>query len=175
MKSISKLKGAAAAAVLLALIDVVGAKVIASPTDSYLVDRKKAVEAVNAATMEDRADLDTKYAVELNAKLATLVGTVKAKGFSGKVRGSVQSAIADDGMTPGPDGLFLKSDGGEINPFITTVPLLKAWVKTADAGLKPTDVVAVIFDNEIFDTDVFPDDVSAFRFAELLVKLKPDG
>ncbi|WP_244130635.1 hypothetical protein [Burkholderia pyrrocinia] len=61
MKSISKLKVAVGAVVLLALVAVVGAKVVTSPTDSYLADRKKAAEAVNAARIEDRADLDRKY------------------------------------------------------------------------------------------------------------------
>ncbi len=76
-------------------------------------------------------------------------------------------------MTPGPDGLFLKSDDGKVSLFVTIVPLLKAWVATADAGLKSTDEVAVIFDNETFYTDVFGDDAAAFRFAELPVKRKP--
>ncbi|MEN8516060.1 hypothetical protein [Burkholderia sp. RS02] len=44
---------------------------------------------------------------------------------------------------------------------------------TADAGLKSTDDVAVIFDNETFYTNVFSDDAAAFRFAELPVKWKP--
>ncbi|AKM02166.1 hypothetical protein [Burkholderia pyrrocinia] len=176
MKSISKLKVGVGAVVILTLIAVVGAKAVTSPTDSYLADRKKAAEAVNAARMEDRADLDKKYTVELNAKLVKLVGVVKAKGFSGKVESNVQSAITDDGMTPGPDGLFFKSDDGKVNLLVTTVPLLKAWTKTADAGLKSTEDVAVIFDNETFYTDVFGDDAAAFRFAELPVKRKPaDG
>ncbi|CAI8693729.1 hypothetical protein BTK96_004240 [Burkholderia pyrrocinia] len=84
MKSISKLKVAVGEVVLLALIAVVGAKVVMSPTDSYLADRKKAAEAVNAARMEDRADLDKKYTAELNAKLVKLVGTVKEKSFPGR-------------------------------------------------------------------------------------------
>ncbi|UVE67581.1 hypothetical protein L2Y90_25985 [Burkholderia pyrrocinia] len=173
MKSISKLKVGVGAGVLLVLVAVVAAKVVASPTDSYLADRKKAAEAVNAASMEDRAELDKKYTAELNAKLVKLVGTVKAKGFSGKVGTTVQSVVVDDGMTPGPDGLFLKSDDGKVSLVVTTVPLLKAWVKTADTGLKSTDDVAVIFDNETFYTDVFSDDAAAFRFAELPVKRKP--
>ena len=173
MKSISKLKVGVGAVVLLALIAVVGAKAVTSPTDSYLADRKKAAEAVNVARIEDRADLDRKYTAELNAKLVKLVGTVKAKGFSGKVGSTVQSAAPDDGMTPGPDGLSFKSDDGKVNLVVTTVPLLKAWVTTADAGLKSTDDVAVIFDNETFYTDVFSDDAAAFRFAELPVKRKP--
>lgn len=173
MKSISKLKVGVGAVVILALIAVVGAKVVASPTDSYLADRKKAAQAVNAARMEDRAELDKKYTVELDAKLVKLVGTVKAKGFSGKVGSNVQSVVADDGMAPGPDGLFLKSDDGKVSLLVTTVPLLKAWVKTADVGLKSTDDVAVIFDNETFYTDVFSNDAAAFRFAELPVKRKP--
>jgi len=173
MKSISKLKVAVGAVVLLTLIAVVGAKVITSPTDSYLADRKKAVEAVNVARIEDRADLDRKYTAELNAKLVKLVGTVKVKGFSGRAGSTVQSAVPDDGMTPGPDGLSFKSDDGKVNLVVTTVPLLKAWVATADAGLKPTDDVAVIFDNETLYTDVFSDDAAAYRFAELPVKRKP--
>ncbi|WP_235212520.1 hypothetical protein [Burkholderia pyrrocinia] len=157
---------------ILALIAVVGAKVVASPTDAYLAERRKAAEAANAASIEDRADLDKKYAAELNAKLVRLAGTVKAKGFSGKAGSNLQSAIADDGMTPGRDGLFLKSDDGKVTLLVTTVPLLKAWAKTADAGLKLTDDVAVIFDNETFYTDVFADDAAAFRFAGLSVKRK---
>jgi len=43
----------------------------------------------------------------------------------------------------------------------------------ADAGLKSTDDVAVIFNNETLYTDVFGDDAAAFRFAELPVKRKP--
>ncbi|WP_419687639.1 hypothetical protein ACN22W_26240 [Burkholderia theae] len=57
--------------------------------------------------------------------------------------------------------------------FVTIVPLLEAWVATADAGLKSTDDVAVIVNNETFYTDMF-DDAAAFRFAELPVKRKPD-
>ncbi|WP_227792238.1 hypothetical protein [Burkholderia sp. BE17] len=158
---------------LLELIAVVGARVVASPTNSYLADRKKAAKAVNAARMEDRTDLDKKYTAEVNAKLVKLVGTVKAKGFSGKAGSNVQSAIADDGMTPGPDGLFLESDDGKENLLVTTVPLLKAWVATSDAGFKSTGDVAVIFDNETFYADVFSDDAAAYRFAELPVKRKP--
>ncbi|WP_244130636.1 hypothetical protein [Burkholderia pyrrocinia] len=108
----------------------------------------------------------------MNAKLVKLVGTVKAKGFSGKAGSTVQSVVSDDGMTPGPDGLSFKSDDGKVNLVVTTVPLLKAWAGTADAGLKSTDDVAVIFDNETFYTDVFSDDAAAFRFAELPVKRK---
>ncbi|WP_236654983.1 hypothetical protein [Burkholderia pyrrocinia] len=173
MKSISRLKVGVGVVVLLALVAVVGAKAATSPTDSYLAYRKKAAEAVNAARMEDRADLDKKYTAEVNARLAKLVGTVKAKGFSGKVGSTVQNAVADDGMTSGPDGRFLKLDDGKANLFVTTVPLLKAWAKTADAGLKSTDDIAVIFDNEAFYTDVFSDAAAAFRFAELPVKRKP--
>ncbi|MGC3023905.1 hypothetical protein ACPUER_01930 [Burkholderia sp. DN3021] len=173
MKSISKLTVGVGAVVLLAPIAVVGAKAVTSPTDSYLADRKKTAEAVNAARMEDRADLDGKYTAELNAKLVKLVGTVKAKGFSGKVGSTVESVVSDDGMTPGPDGLSFKSDDGKVNLVVTTVPLLKVWVTTADAGLKPTDDVAVIFDNETFYTNVFSDDAAAFWFAELPVKRTP--
>ncbi|MDR6497466.1 hypothetical protein J2785_000608 [Burkholderia ambifaria] len=175
MKSISKLKVGVGAVVLLALIAVVGAKAVTSQTDSYLAYRKKAAEAVNAARMEDRADLDRKYTAESNAKLVKLVGTVKAKGFSGKVGSTVQSAVPDDGMAPGPDGLSFKSDDGTVSLVVTTVPLLKAWVATADAGIKSTDDVAVIFDNAAFYTHVFADDAAAYRFAELPVKRKPAG
>lgn len=62
----------------------------------------------------------------------------------------MQSVMPDDGMTPGPDGLFLKSDDGKVSLLVTTVPLLKAWAKRADTGIKSTDDVAVIFDNETF-------------------------
>ncbi|WP_193101099.1 hypothetical protein [Burkholderia sp. Z1] len=173
MKRISRLKVGVGAVVLVAVIAAVGAKVIASPTDSYLAYRKKVAAEVSAARMEDRADLDKKYAAEVNARLVKLVGTVNAKGFSGKAGSTVQSVVADDGMMPGPDGLFFKSDDGKVKLVVTTVPLLKAWAKTADAGLKPTDDVAVIFDNETLYTDVFSDDAAAFRFAELPVKRKP--
>ncbi|WP_321789992.1 hypothetical protein [Burkholderia pyrrocinia] len=173
MKSISKLKVGVGVGVLLALIAVVGAKASTSPTDSYLAFRKKAAEAVNAARMEDRADLDKKYTAELNAKLVKLVGTVKAKEFSGKVGSTVESVVADDGITPGPDGLFFKSDDGKVSLVVTTVPLLNAWAEAADAGLKSTDDVAVIFDNESLYTDVFGDGAAAFRFAELPVERKP--
>ncbi|UXU90344.1 hypothetical protein [Burkholderia sp. S-53] len=108
----------------------------------------------------------------MNAKLVKLVGLVKAKGFSGKVGSNVQGAIADDGMTPGPDGLFFKSCDGKMSLVVTIVPLLKAWTKTVDMGLKLRDDVAVIFDNETFYTDVFSDDSAVFRFAELSVKRK---
>lgn len=79
--------------------------------------------------MEDQADLDKKYAVDV-------------KGFSAKAGSVVQSVVADDGMTPGPDGLFLTSDSGRVNLLVTTVLLLKAWAKRANAGIKSTDDVA---------------------------------
>lgn len=111
------------AAVLVAVAAAVGAKVIVSPTDSYLAYRKKAVDAITAARMEDQADLDKKYTAEVNARLVKLVGAVKAKGFSGKAGSNVQNVVPDDGMTPGPDGLFLKSDDWNVNLLVTTVPL----------------------------------------------------
>jgi len=172
MKRISRLKVGVGAVVLVAVIAAVGAKVVGSPTDSYLAYREKVAAEVGAARMEDQADLDKKYAAEVNARLVKLVGTVKVKGFSAQAGSNLQSVLADDGMTPGPDGLFLKSDDGKVNLLVTTVPLLKVWAKRADAGIKSTDDVAVIFDNEAFYTDVFADDAAAYRFAELPVKRK---
>lgn len=55
-----------------------------SPTDSYLAYREKAAAEVGAARIEDQADLDKKYAAEVNARLVRLVGAVQAKGFSGR-------------------------------------------------------------------------------------------
>ncbi|MCA7897834.1 hypothetical protein LGM39_00535 [Burkholderia cepacia] len=98
---------------------------------------------VDAARMEDQADMAKKYTTEVNARLVKLVGTVKVKGFSAKAGSNVQSALADDGMTPGPDGLFLTSDDGKVNLLVTTVPLLTAWAKRADEGIKSTNDVAV--------------------------------
>ncbi|WP_244109939.1 hypothetical protein [Burkholderia arboris] len=94
MKRISRLKVGA------------GAKVVGSPTDSYLAYREKVAAEVGAARMEDQADLDKKYAAEVNARLVKLVGAMKVKGFSAKAGSNVQSVLANDGMTPGPDGLF---------------------------------------------------------------------
>ncbi|WP_175024942.1 MULTISPECIES: hypothetical protein [Burkholderia] len=173
MKRISRWKIGVGAVVLVAVVAAVGAKVIASPTDSYLAYRKKAVDAITAARMEDQADLDKKYTAEVNARLVKLVGTVRAKGFPGKAGSTVDTLYIDNGMTPGPDGLLLKSNDGKVNLVVTTVPLLRAWTKTADAGINPTDDVVVVFDNETFYTDVFSDDAAAFRFAELPVKRKP--
>ncbi|MCW3513552.1 hypothetical protein K6Y69_38700, partial [Burkholderia cenocepacia] len=52
------------------------------------------------------------------------------------------------------------------------VPILTAWVRPVDRGLKSTDDAAVIFDNKTFYTDAFSDDAAAFRFAESPVKRK---
>ncbi|AFQ51407.1 hypothetical protein [Burkholderia cepacia] len=176
MKRNSRLKIGVGAVVLAAVIAAVGAKVIASPADSYLAYRKKATDAVAAARMEDRADLDKQYTADVNARLAKLIGTVRAKGFAAKAESTVQSVVADDGMPPGPDGLSFRSADGKMNLFVTTVPLLKAWARSVDAGIKPTDDVAAILDNETLYTDVFGDDAAAFRFAELPVKRQPaDG
>lgn len=173
MKRISRWKIGVGAVVLAAVVAAVGAKVIASPTDSYLAYRKKAVDAVTAARVEDQADLDKKYTAEVNARLVKLVGTVRAKGFSGKAGSTVDTLYIDNGMTPGPDGLRLKSNDGKVNLVVTTVPLLKAWVATADAGIKSADDTAAIFDNETFYTDVLGGDAAEYRFAELPVKRKP--
>ena len=139
-----------------------GAKVIALSTDSYLSYRKKAVDAITAARVEDQVDLDKKYMVEVNARLVKLVGAVKAKGLSGKVGTTVQSLVVDNGMTPRADGVFLKSNDGTVSLVVTTVPLLKAWV--GDVGIKYTDDVAVIFESETFYTDLFGDDEAVFPF-----------
>lgn len=69
-------------------------------------------------------------------------------------------------MTAGPDGLFLKSDDGKVNLLVTTVPLLNAWAKRVDMGLKSKDDVAVIFASEPFYTDVSADDATVYRLAE---------
>ncbi|WP_244115233.1 MULTISPECIES: hypothetical protein [Burkholderia cepacia complex] len=169
----SKWKIGVGASVLVAVVAAVGAKVISSPTDSYLAYRKKAVDTITAARMEDQADLDKKYTAEVNARLVKLVGTVRARGFSSKAGSTVATLVIDNGMTPGADGLRLKSNDGKVNLVVTTVPLLKSWVATADAGIKFTDDVAVIFDNETFYTDVLGGDAAEYRFAELPVKRKP--
>ncbi|WGY72715.1 hypothetical protein KEC55_23340 [Burkholderia cepacia] len=74
----------------------------------------------------------------------------------------MQSVVAYDGMTLGPDALFLKSDDGKVRLLVKTVPRLKAWAKKAGMGLKSTDDVAVIFDSETFYIDVFADDAATF-------------
>lgn len=173
MKRISRWKIGVGAVVLVAVIAGVAAKVTASPTDSYLAYRKQAVDAIGAAKPDDKAELDRKYTAEVNARLARLVGTVRARGFSAKAGSTVGGLYLDDGTTPGPDGLFLKSGDGKLNLVVTTVPLLTAWARTADAGIRSADDVASIFDNETFYTDVFGHDAAAFRFAELPVKRKP--
>ncbi len=176
MKRISRLKIGVAAVVVAAVFAALGARVIASPADSYLAYRKKAAAAVAVARTEDRARVDQQYTADVNARLATLIGTVRAKGFPAKAAGTVQSVGPVDGMQPGPDGLAFKSADGKTNLVVTTVALLKAWASTADAGIKPTDDVAAILDNEMLYTDVFGDDAAAFRFAELPVKRQPsDG
>ena len=176
MKRISRVKVGVGAVVLAAVLAAVGAKVIASPAESYLAHRKQVAAALAAARMEDQAGLDKQYTADVNARLAKLIGTVRARGFAAKAEGTVQSVGPVDGMPPGPDGLSFKSDDGKTNLVVTTVPLLKAWVTTADAGLKPTDDVAVILTNETLYTNVFGDDAAAFRFAELPVKRQPaDG
>ncbi|QOH39173.1 hypothetical protein C7S14_2324 [Burkholderia cepacia] len=96
---------------------------IASPTDSYLAYRKQAVDAIEAAKPDDKAELDRKYTSEVNARLARLVGKVRARGFSATAGSTVDGLSIDDGMTPGPDGLFLKSGDGKVNLVVTTVPL----------------------------------------------------
>lgn len=107
---------------------------IASPTDSYLAYRKKAVDAITAARMEDQADLDKKYTAEMNTRLVKLVGTVRVRGFSGKARSNVETLYIDNGMRPGPDGLFLKSDDGKVSLVVKTGPLLKAWAGRRTLG-----------------------------------------
>ncbi|HHT8904550.1 TPA: hypothetical protein ACT5CR_007555 [Burkholderia cenocepacia] len=67
----------------------------------------------------------------------------------------------------------MKSDDGKVSLRVTRFHFLKAWAKRADAGIKSTDDVAVILDNEVLYTDVFVDDAAAYRFAELLVKKTP--
>ncbi|MBR8510651.1 hypothetical protein [Burkholderia cenocepacia] len=124
-------------------------------TDSYLAYRERVTAKVGSVWMEGQAGLDKKYAAEMYAGLGKLVGTVKMKGFSVNAGSNVQSALTDDGMAPGPDGLFLKSNDGKINRFVTVAPLLKAWANTADVGLKSTDDVAVISDSETFYTSLF--------------------
>ncbi|MCA8253200.1 hypothetical protein LGM89_07995 [Burkholderia sp. AU31624] len=86
MKRISKWKSGVGAVVLVAVAAAVGAKVVGSPTYSYLAYREKVAAEVGAARMEDQADQDKKYTAEVNARLVKLVGAVKAKGFPGRRR-----------------------------------------------------------------------------------------
>ncbi|MBN3768918.1 hypothetical protein [Burkholderia sp. Se-20378] len=173
MKRMSGWKIGAGAVVLLAVIAGVAVKMSESPTDAYLAYRKRAVEAIDAAQTDDKTDLDKKYTPEVNARLARLVGTVKAKGFSSKVGSTVYGLYIDNGTTPGPDGLLLKSDDGKVSLIVTTVPLVKAWAATANAGIKSPDDIPAIFDSETFYTELLGDDAMEFRFAKLPVKRKP--
>ncbi|KVL25304.1 hypothetical protein [Burkholderia sp. MSMB1835] len=110
---------------LVTVIAAVGAKVAGPSTDSYLAHRKNVAAEVGATGKADQEYLDKKYTAEVNARLVRLVGTVKVKGVSAKSGSNVQSVLADDGLAPGLGGLFLKSDDGEANLLVTTVPLLK--------------------------------------------------
>ncbi|WP_175717374.1 hypothetical protein [Burkholderia anthina] len=176
MKRISRLKVGVGAVVAAAVLAGVGVKVSASPSDSYLAYRKKAAAAVAAARTEDQAGLDKQYTADVNARLAKLIGTVRAKGFVAAPEGTVRSVGPVDGMQPGPDGLAFKSEDGKTTLVVTTVPLLKAWAASADAGIGPAGDVATLFDNETLYTEVFGDDAAAFRFAALPVKRQPaDG
>ncbi|WP_144023122.1 hypothetical protein [Burkholderia sp. AU15512] len=67
--------------VLLVVIAALGANVAGAPTDSHLVYRENFAEKVDAARMEDRVDMDKKYADEVDAWLVKSVGTVKVRGF----------------------------------------------------------------------------------------------
>lgn len=176
MKRISTLKIGAGAVAVAAVLAALVAKGIASPADAYLAYRHKAAAALAAARTEDQAALDKQYTADVNARLAKLIGPVRAKGFAANAEGTVRSVGAVDGMPAGPDGLSFTADGGKTHLVVTTVPLLKAWASTADAGVKPADDVAAILDNETLYTHVFGDDAAAFRFAELPVKRQPtDG
>lgn len=176
MKRISRLKVGVGAVVAAAVLAGVGVKVSASPSDSYLAYRKKAAAAVAAARTEDQAGLDKQYTADVNARLAKLIGPVRAKGFVAAPEGTVRSVGPVEGMQPGPDGLAFKSEDGKTTLVVTTVPLLKAWAASADPGIGPAGDVATLFDNETLYTEVFGDDAAAFRFAALPVKRQPaDG
>ncbi|RBB35590.1 hypothetical protein DPV79_28355 [Burkholderia reimsis] len=85
-----------------------GLKVEAVTADRVLFwYRKKVAAEAGAAKTADRVDLNKEYTAEMNARLVTLVGTVKAKGFSAKAVGNVKSIAFDDGMTLGREGPFL--------------------------------------------------------------------
>ncbi|HFT8006249.1 hypothetical protein [Burkholderia cenocepacia] len=83
MKCISRLRVGVGVVVPVAIMAAVQAKVVWLPMDSYLAYRERA-------------------AAEVNARLDKFDGAVRVKGFPVKVRGNVQSVLADDGMTPGP-------------------------------------------------------------------------
>lgn len=123
MKRISKWKIGVGAAVLVAVIATVGAKVVGSPMDSDHAYREKVAAEVGTTKMGDQADLDKKYTAEVNVRLVKLVGGVKAKGFSAKAGSTVDTLCTDNGKTPRPNGLLLKSNDGNVNLVVTTVPL----------------------------------------------------
>ncbi|MDR8102760.1 hypothetical protein KPB04_13570 [Burkholderia cenocepacia] len=134
MKRISRSKVCGGGAVLAAVIAVIRATRVGSSMDCYLAHWERVGAEVRAVKMEDQADLDKKYAIEVNEQLVKLVGTVRVTGFSVKAVSKARSVAVDGAMTLGRADRILKLDDERVSLLVTMGPLFGAWAKTVVLG-----------------------------------------
>ena len=167
-------------ALTLALL-VPGLAQAASPQETYLAARDKAVTELSAATSNGTGEEPAykKAVADLKDQLSAMVGAVTVKGISASVKLNADTLYKDDQGFGALDGLIYASSDEKTSMVVTTQALLQHWLvehktwygeKSADLPQTAEEAAKV----DIFYTQAFQTDAAFVLYGTLPVA-KPAG
>lgn len=167
-------------ALTLALL-VPGLAQAASPQETYLAARDKAVTELSAATSNGTGEEPAykKAVADLKDQLSAMVGAVTVKGISTSVKLNADTLYKDDQGFGALDGLIYASSDEKTSMVVTTQALLQHWLvehktwygeKSADLPQTAEEAAKV----DIFYTQAFQTDAAFVLYGTLPVA-KPAG
>ncbi|MEI6003127.1 hypothetical protein H3V53_40415 [Paraburkholderia bengalensis] len=145
----------------------------------YIASRNKAVEAVHA-TYADQGNERLSRAADksmqdVRIKLQRLVGPVNVKGFPRSGESVIGSR--SDGQYEGLDGIAVTSLDTKTRLFVTTVPLMRAWLAMHRKDIKQFSSLERALGTEDFynATAILSDDAAVYAYGEIPVTARAGG
>lgn len=165
------------AMVLAALLLGLGTAQAATPLEEYLAKRDRLVAALAKPGNEDTlGERDARALRELEVLLKAMIKPAAVKGFPAEGRIALDTLIQEIGFGR-LDGLVYDDADGASAAFVTTRPLLRAWLKEHEAWLPgermpQNEPDALRWDG--FYTQAIASDAEVVRYSELPVS-RPAG
>lgn len=164
------------AMVLAALLLGVGTAQAATPLEDYLGKRDRLVAALNKPGNEDTlGERDMRALRELEILLVAMIRPMAVKGFPPEGRIALDTLIQEIGFGR-LDGLVFGDAEGASAAYVTTRPLLRAWLKEHEAWLPEERMPQNEPDAlrwEGFYTQAIATDAEVVRYTELPVNRPP--
>ena len=160
-----------------ALLLMAGAAHAAPPAEGYLAARDREIARINrSAGAAADPEADSRALAGLETMLRRLVGPVELKGFPREGRISLVTLVREAGFGH-LDGLVHESTAGGTSVLVTTVGLLKAWLKVhrdwwPDEPALPRDPKEALR-SEAFYTQAVSSDAAVAKYAEIPIAPRP--